>query len=780
MLSPSYAEKQNMRLLFAQLLLVIPLSTFAQGFWLTTRDFPGGPKTTLAGLEDSVLVIGTTNGIWRSDNEGYSWTKKLSSSYVFSLHASSTGTIVAGGFGKLFFSYNKGTTWDSVSVSSALPIIKIVENRDHEYFFISSGFTNEEGFVGNGVFYSNGDLKTWVQRNNGLPAHLRSGEHLAVDRNGRVYVTVADENTSGQGGLYYSDNDGLNWTQSPLLVNNLGTIKVLNSFSISITPQDSVVVSVNGTAVNISTRLNLIKHVNDVPKNNPWRPWSIRKVGNWWEDLNLNSIHYAKNGDWYSSVSSSISTGGSFYSTDRGLTWVRRTMGMGISRTDRYENNFHYEASTGKVFMVQLLDERVYYTNESLLNPVTLSGNIKDDQGKPLAGVTIEARNVRVGSNMQGDFSVIVPSGWSGKITPSTGNYVFDPQSVSITDAQGSNENINFVGTYNGTYIVSGTISDISGQPIAQILLSGFPEPFYTNEFGYYVAEVPALWSGTITPALNGYELNPTSLVIPEVRSNMIEQNFTLRKAGMVYIIGQMKDAKGDPFTNATLTGFPETTRPNTSGNFYGEVPTGWSGTIIPVAEGYTFTPERIQVANLQSDLLNQDFVASPVQLVATYLVSGVIKDQSGSPLNNIPITGLPIEIKTAADGSYQIELPKGWTSVITPVSEKYIFGPSSIPITNLSSTLNNQNFVASIITGVDDIEINSLSVYPNPSYDRMIQIKSDFIGTLKITNSFGQIVWSGNSNDLEASSFQLPGPGIFFVTLTNPHKTRSVKIVAE
>ncbi len=770
----------RMRLLFNILLLFTSQYCFAQGFWYTTRDFPGGPKTTLAGLEDSILVVGTANGIWRSDNEGYSWTKKLSSSYVFSLHASSTGTIVAGGNGKLFLSHNKGVSWDSLSVPTSFPIIKIVENKDHEYFLIASGFTNEEGFVGDGVFYNNGDLKTWVQRNTGLPINLRSVEQLAVDKNGRIYLTLPDENTTGLGGLYFSDDDGLMWQQSPLVVNNLGTIKVLNSFSISISPQDSVIVSVNGTAVNISTRLNLIKHINDVANNSPWRPLSIRKSINWWEDLNLNNIHYAKNGDWYSSVSSSISTGGSFYSIDRGLTWVRRTMGMGISRTDRYENNFHYEASTGKVFMVQLLDERVYYTNESLLNPVTLSGNITDDQGKLLAGVTIDAKNVRVGSNMQGDFSVIVPSGWSGKISPSMGNYVFNPESVSITDARDSNVDINFVGTYIGTHFVSGTISDISGQPIAQILLSGFPEPVYTNEFGYYAAEVPARWSGTITPTLNGYEFTPNSLVILEVRSNVIDQNFTLRKAGMVYIIGQVKDSKGVPFTNATITGFPETTRLNAMGNFYGEVPTGWSGTIIPVAEGYTFTPDKIQVGNLPSDLLNQFFIASPEQLVSTYLVSGIIKDQSGSPLNNISITGLPTEIKTSADGSYQVELPKGWTGVITPVSEKYIFGPSSIPIANLSSTLNNQNFVASIITGVDDVEINSLSVYPNPSYDRMIQIRSEVRGILRITNSIGQLVWSGLASDLPERSFLLPGSGVFIVTITNQHKTTSIKVVAE
>jgi hypothetical protein len=345
-----------MKALFTFLIFSLAsFAAFAQGFWMTTPNFPAGPKTAFVGLEDSLLFAGTPNGIWKSENEGSSWEKKLTSSYIHSMLASSNGTLIAGGFGKVFFSYDKGTTWDSVKVSTDLPVTKIVEGKNRSFFFISSGFTNEEGFVGDGVFYSNGDLQSWEQRSNGLPANLRSGEHLAVDKNGRVYVTLADENTSGQGGLYFSDNDGLTWQQSHLLVKDLGTVKALNSFSISITPQDSVIVSVNGTVTNFSSRLNLVKHIDDVSNDSYWRPLNVRKIGNWWEDLNLNTIHFAKNGDWYSSVSSTISTGGSFVSSDNGATWIRKIQGMGIGLTDRYEHNFHYESSVGKVFMVQLM-----------------------------------------------------------------------------------------------------------------------------------------------------------------------------------------------------------------------------------------------------------------------------------------------------------------------------------------------------------------------------------------------------------------------------------------
>lgn len=767
-----------MKLLFltAIIALVSAFSLMAQEFWHTTRDFPGGVKTSFAAREDSILVVGTADGIWLSHNEGFEWEKKLASSHISSLLFSSSGTLIAGGNGKIFFSENEGSTWDSVGVGTIYPIRKIIENKDQTYFFIASGFTNEEGFVGDGVFYSGGDIKTWESRNTGLPTGLLAAEQLAVDKNGRVYVSLPDENTSGKGGLYFSDDMGMTWRQSALLVDNLGTIKVLNSFGISITPEDSVVVSVAGTNVNFSTRLNLVKHINDVSQDSPWKPWSVRKVGNWWDDLPLNEIHFAKNGDWYSSVSSSRSSGGSFYSTDKGMNWVKRTAGMGISQTDRFERNFHYESSAGKIFLVQLLDERVYYTNQSLLAPVIISGKVTDDQGKALTGVTIQAKNNIVRSNSNGEYEVVVPTGWSGRITPTLGNYEFSPAFESIQDAQNQTQNINFVGTYTGTYFISGKVSDVINQPIAQIPLSGFSEVVYTNDFGYYVGEVPARWTGTITPELTGYESNPGSMIYVDVRSDLVDQNFLIRKIGSLYIIGIVNDENGQSFPGVTLTGFPETTRVDQSGKFFGEVTKGWTGSITPVAEGYTFVPNSLQVTNLQSDLVNQVFVA--IKETGTYLLSGYIKDERESPVHDVLLTGLPSEVRTLEDGSYRIELPKGWTGVITPKSEKYTFEPVSIPINVLSGQLDNQSFVAHIVTGIEDEELDLFDVYPNPSRSRSIHIRSEYIGNLTVFDSSGRRIWSGNSKDAIGAVIHLNSSGVFFVSMSYMNRVQTRKII--
>jgi hypothetical protein len=476
-------------------------------------------------------------------------------------------------------------------------------------------------------------------------------------------------------------------------------------------------------------------------------------------------------------VSSSISTGGSFYSTDKGLTWLRRAAGMGISHTDRYESNFHFESAAGKVFMVQLLDERVYYTTQSLLNPITLSGNIKDDQGKPLAGVTITVKNMRIGTNAEGNFSVTLPLGWSGAITPQLGKHIFEPESFSIADAQASLVNINFVAKYIGTYFISGFIKDISGHPVAQIPLEGFPQNVSTNELGYYVAEVPARWQGTITPIFNGYQFNPNAIVLTEVNSDRSDQNFIIRKNGTVYVIGKVKKQNGEPFIDATLNGFPETTRIDAAGNFYGEVPLGWTGTIVPVATGFNFTPDKIQVTNLQTDLLNQVLVASPESVIPTYVLSGFIKDQFGLPIEKISLTGLPSEMKTSADGSYQVELAAGWSGIVTPVSEKYVFAPAFIAINNISSPLTDRNFIASIVTSVDDEE-ELFSVYPNPSNDGIISITSKLEGKISITTSTGQLIWSGGTHDIVSKGFQLPKPGIYFLKIVNPKETRTVKAI--
>jgi photosystem II stability/assembly factor-like uncharacterized protein len=151
------------KILILTTLLLWPLWTFPQQFWNLTNEFWGGPKTGLALLNDSVLFVATTTGVLKSTDEGKSFEQVLSASAVHTVFASSPGSVFAGGTGRIYYSDDIGTSWDSVVLNSAYPVKQIIQNKNGALFAITGDY-NE----GDGVYYSEDNGKTWETRNNGL------------------------------------------------------------------------------------------------------------------------------------------------------------------------------------------------------------------------------------------------------------------------------------------------------------------------------------------------------------------------------------------------------------------------------------------------------------------------------------------------------------------------------------------------------------------------------------------------------------------------------------
>jgi photosystem II stability/assembly factor-like uncharacterized protein len=366
----------SLRRIAAALLLVACGFTkaYTQKFWLTTYEFPGGPKTGIAAIGDSCLVAGLTNGVLRSFNEGLSWEKILDAGAVYTVFATKEGEVLAGGTGKIYVSTDYGSTWDSVALNHNYPVTQFVRNEAGELFAITGAYDFLLGYVGAGMFYSGDHGATWVQRNNGLGTYL-SCNKIAVDRNDRLYLMVADELVDGQGGLFISGNNGLQWEHIDIRIDGQGVIDdgidVQYCTGLDISPQDSVYLSIEGVAVNVSTRLNLRKHIDDVPDIS--KKWSRMKVGNsisWWLDRLLNGIHFSANGDRYSSVSGSPVIGGTYFSKNEGNTWSKQQQGLGFDIFGRFGAQTFAEKSSGKIFMVQYLDERIYWADTSLVTGV--------------------------------------------------------------------------------------------------------------------------------------------------------------------------------------------------------------------------------------------------------------------------------------------------------------------------------------------------------------------------------------------------------------------------
>lgn len=764
------------RIVGSLIFLLLTTVAFSQDNWLIIPAFPGNAKTSLAGLQDSILFAGTATGVWRTGDAGFNWNKPLKSSIIYSVYASESGKILAGGEGKIYYSFNKGLDWDSVRVNTDYPISKIVETSDGEFFFIT-GISTNDGFVGDGVFYNDGDMVNWEARNTGLNGMALYCEQITVDKHNRIYLGLGDEYVTGSAGLFMSDNKGVSWQKISLEARNLGTVKTNNVYGISITPEDSVVFSVSGVVTNFLVTLNMIKHRDQLVESSTWRSMRAGTSNTWWLTGLLNTIHFAENGEWYSSISASASSGGSYVSTDKGKTWIKFNTGLGISQTLQHENQFFYETSYGRIFMSQFLDERIYGTNRSMLDPVYISGKITDDLGNPLLA-TIQSELYQSYSNMEGNYSIKLPKNFSGSVSPQYSQHIFEPQTLSFENITENKTNQDFVGTYTGRHAVWGFVKDVNGLPIANAEIQGFGEILYTNPYGVFVADVSHRWSGEIQVVVEGMEVSPASKQIPPVTSNIYAYQFTAHNAGTFIIEGEFI-IENDESPIVELKGFPELVRMREDKKFVAQLPAGWSGTITPEAAGFTFTPSGITITNLQKDSVNLLFTVKAVENpVEDYQVSGSIQTNH-VPLAGVALLGFPENIFTDTNGQFSIILPKNWEGTITPQAVGYTFSPTSIVVNPLSADLTNLNFTASLITDLDEEETVSISAYPNPSMDGRFKLSipdSVFAKQISVMDSNGRLVHQTLAN--ENSLYQLNESGLYLIRVSTNKGVQLLKLL--
>ncbi|MBN2612771.1 MAG: exo-alpha-sialidase [Bacteroidales bacterium] len=392
------------------------LSTaYGQKFWLTTNEFPGGPKTGITIVNDTFVFVSTVNSIIRSDDDGKTFEQVFSAPVVYTVFGSRSGKVFAGGPGRIYHSADYGDSWDSVSLVSSYPVTHFIENPAGHLFVITGTLDLEKGDVGDGVFFSDDDGLNWSQRNSGL-GNYRHCNRIAADRHGRLYLAMADEYVSGNAGFFISDNNGQTWEHINLEIDGRGAIpdklQTGTIFGLSVSPEDSIYLSFSGAADNVGVDINLVKSISEVRENNNWRVLKVWQSVSWWDERVLNNICFARNGDWYSSAIGSPQTGATYFSKDKGQVWKQIDYGLGLDIYNNRNIQYFAEKSNGNIFMVQLLDERIYQTDTSRLttglkkrisdggirvypNPVFAKGkvSINDDQDSDKFYLTILKAN---------------------------------------------------------------------------------------------------------------------------------------------------------------------------------------------------------------------------------------------------------------------------------------------------------------------------------------------------------------------------------------------------
>ena len=311
-------------------------------------------------------------------------------------------------------------------------------------------------------------------------------------------------------------------------------------------------------------------------------------------------------------------------------------------------------------------------TNEDYtgtLQTFTISGTT----GKP--GVKLRGLLDDPNSDATGRYSVKVPYGWAGTVTPELEGFRFDPPSKDYTQLTGDKTNENYTARVQ-TFTITGT-ADAEG-----VLMKGFPTEVKTAKDGTYKAEVPYKWSGKVTLLKEGYEFTPESKDYSEVIDNYANEDYIARvftfeisgSAGMAGVV--MQGLLGEPITDA-------------DGRYTATVHYGWSGKITPTKAGWSFKPAVLDVAKVTENKAGQDFSAS----IMKFKVGGT------TGVGGVKLTGLPVELTSGPSGTYTTTVDFGWIGTITPEKEGYIFEPASLMIGPVEKDLNKQDFKPKPVT---------------------------------------------------------------------------------
>jgi len=133
----------------------------------------------------------------------------------------------------------------------------------------------------------------------------------------------------------------------------------------------------------------------------------------------------------------------------------------------------------------------------------------------------------------------------------------------------------------------------------------------------------------------------------------------------------------------------------NSSGAYSFSRPSGWSGTVIPFKNSYTFTPPSKAYVYLNYNLTNQNYSASS----SSYAISGVVMlGNQGLPDVQIK-EGNAVLATTNSSGVYSFSKASGWTGTVAPSLAGHTFTPANRSYTNLNSNQSAQDYAAGSLT---------------------------------------------------------------------------------
>jgi len=173
------------------------------------------------------------------------------------------------------------------------------------------------------------------------------------------------------------------------------------------------------------------------------------------------------------------------------------------------------------------------------------------------------------------------------------------------------------------TYTISGSV----GQP--GVTMNGLPDTV-SDQSGYYSAVVKYAWKGTVTPVLPGFTFEPKQIPYAKVTSDQPNQDYVAKLK--TYKISGLVSVGGKPMKDVAMDGLPGTPVTGANGTYEAIVDFGFTGSAVPMKDGYLFTPGSKPYTNVNRDMPNQNYTGA----IVTFTISGSVG------VEGVTLKGLP------------------------------------------------------------------------------------------------------------------------------------------
>jgi len=135
-------------------------------------------------------------------------------------------------------------------------------------------------------------------------------------------------------------------------------------------------------------------------------------------------------------------------------------------------------------------------------------------------------------------------------------------------------------------------------------------------------------------------------------------------------VSGYVRTSQGGSISDVALTGLPGDPATDSGGYYSAAVDNGWSGTVTPTKEGYTFDPASSVYMNVSSDMAGENYTGTTTVLTVEFATTNSTSSESVSPVE-VPVTlsgpsGQTVTVNfsasggTATGGGVDYTLPSG------------------------------------------------------------------------------------------------------------------------